>query len=175
MNLLRGLLDRLVLVIGVLAGGCVPGFIVQYRQLVGERLDQVQQGLLPFQTVANRYYGGATGALAKHYLGSPDTGLQAQGRTMQDMLDSLARLQGMMEGLAGSVWHQIGYLAGHFDRDIGAAAWQGHLPAFSLDPASLAAAAVVGIACWLLFNGVWLGLSRLADFIVARFFAPARR
>ena len=41
--MLRGLLDRLVLLAGTVAGGCVPGFIQQYRQRVGGRLDQVRE------------------------------------------------------------------------------------------------------------------------------------
>jgi hypothetical protein len=41
MSMIRGLLDRLVLIGGVLVGGCVPGFITQYHQRVGGRLDQV--------------------------------------------------------------------------------------------------------------------------------------
>jgi hypothetical protein len=90
------------------------------------------------------------------------------------MLDSLAHLQAMMAGLAGSAWHQIAYLVGHFDREIGAATWQDYLPSFNLDPAGLMVAGAFGVACWLLFAGVWLGISRLADFIAIRFLSPRR-
>jgi phytoene dehydrogenase-like protein len=174
MNLVRGLLDRLVLLAGVLVGGCVPGFITQYVQRVGGRLDQVRQDLLPFQEIARRYHGGDMHALVTHHLASPDKSFQAEGRAIEDMMDSLARLQGMMEGLMGSVWHQIGYLAGHFDREIGAATWQNYLPSFNLDPASLVVAGTFGVVCWLLFMGIWSGVSWLADLVVARYLRSTR-
>lgn len=176
MSLLRSLLDRLVLIGGVLAGGCVPGFITQYRQRVGGRLDQVKLDLAPFQEVARRFHGGDLNELVKHHLASPDRSFNAEGQAVQHMLDSLVRLQGMMDGLAGSIWHQIGYLAGHFDREIGTATWRDFLPSFNLDPASLMVAGAFGAACWLIFIGAWSGISRLGDLIVASLFArPSRR
>ncbi len=174
MTLLRGLLDRLVLVVGVLVGGCVPGFIAQYQQRVGGRLDQVGQDLLPFQEIARRYHGGDINALVTHHLASPDKSFQAEGHAIQDMLDSLAYLQAMVEGLAGSAWHQIAYLAGHFDREIGVATWQSYVPSFNLDLASLMVAGAFGLGCWLLFAALWYGVSRLADLIVLRVFKPSR-
>jgi phytoene dehydrogenase-like protein len=174
MSLVRGLFDRLVLIAGVLVGGCVPGFIAQYQQRVGGRLDQVRQDLLPFEEIARRYHGGDINALVKHHLASADQSFQAEGSAIQTMLDSLARLTDMMNGLAGSAWHQMAYLAGHFDREIGLATWQSYVPSFSLDPAALMVAGVFGVVCWLLFMGVWFGASKLADLIVIRFFKPSR-
>jgi hypothetical protein len=174
MNLIRGLLDRMVLVAGVLAGGCVPGFIVQYRQRVGGRLDQVTQDLLPFQEIARRYHGGDIQALVKHHLASTDQSFLAEGQAIQDMLDSMATLQTMMDGLQGSVLRQIGYLVGHFDRGIGAATWHSYLPSFNLDPSGLLVAGVIGVACWLIFAGAWFGTARLANLIAMRFFQPSR-
>ena len=174
MGLIRGVFDRLVLIAGVLAGGCIPGFIAQYQQRVGGRLGQVRQDLLPFQEIAHRYHSGDIQALVSHHLASPDQSFQAEGHAIQDMLDSLARLQAMVDGLAGSAWHQIAYLAGHFDRGIGMATWQSYVPSFNLDPAGLVVAGVVGVACWLLFTGIWFGISRLADVIAIRVFRQSR-
>jgi phytoene dehydrogenase-like protein len=173
-NLLRGLLDRVVLIAGVLVGGCVPGFITQYQQRVGGRLDQVKQDLLPFQEIARRYHGGEIDALVKHHLASPDPSFKAEGGAIAAMLDSFTRLQAMMDGLAGSVWRQMGYLLRHFDREIGTATWQNFLPSFNLDPASLMVAGAFGVGCWILFIGVWSGISWLADLIVVRFFHSRR-
>jgi Protein of unknown function (DUF2937) len=174
MSLVRGLFDRLILVAGVLVGGCVPGFIAQYVQRVGGMLDQVKQDLLPFREVAQRYHGGDLHALVTHHLASPDRSFQDEGKAIENMLDSLARLQGMVDGLAGSVWHQIGYLLAHFDRAIGGATWHSYVPSFNLDPESLMVAGAFGVACWLLFVGLWLGISRLADLIVLRVFGARR-
>jgi phytoene dehydrogenase-like protein len=174
MSLFRGLLDRLVLIGGVLVGGCVPGYITQYHQRVGGRLDQVKIDLTPFQEVARRFHGGDLGALVKHHLASPDRSFNAEGQAVQGMMDSLARLQAMMDGLTGSVWHQMSYLLRHFDHEIGAATWREFLPSFNLDPASLMVAGAFGVACWLIFLAVWSGISRLADLLVARFARPSR-
>lgn len=174
MSLVRGLLDRLVLIAGVLVGGCIPGFMAQYQQRVGGRLDQVIQDLLPFQEIARRYHGGDMHALVTHHLASPDQSFQAEGHAIEGMLESLTHLQAMMDGLAGSAWHQIAYLVGHFDREIGMATWQNYVPSFNLDPAGLMVAGVFGVACWLLFAGAWYGSSRLADLIVIRFFHSSR-
>jgi hypothetical protein len=168
MSLVRGLLDRLTLVAGVIIGGCVPGFISQYVQRVGGMLDQVKQDLLPFQNVARQYFGGDMNALVQHHLANADKSFQAEGQAIENMLDSLARLQGMVDGLTGSVWRQIGYLLAHFDRAIGGATWQSYVPSFNLDSESLMVAGAFGVACWLLFVAVWLGTSRLADLIVVR-------
>lgn len=174
MSLFRGLFDRLVLIGGVLAGGCVPGFITQYHQRVGGRLDQVKIDLAPFQQVANRFHGGELDALVKHHLASPDQSFHAEGQAVQAMVDNLVRLQAMADGLSGSVWKQIGFLARHYDRDIGAATWQDFLPSFNLDPASLMVAGAFGVVCWLVFLGLWRGVSWLGDLLVAKFAPPSR-
>lgn len=174
MSLVRGLFDRLVLVAGVLVGGCIPGFIWQYRQRVGGHLDQVTQDLLPFQEIARRYHGGDIQALVTHHLASPDPSFQAEGHAIQDMLDSFARLQAMMEALTGSVWQQVTFLMTHFDREIGTATWQQYVPSFSFDLPSLVVAGIFGVACWLVFAALWLGVSKIADQIVLRVFRPTR-
>ena len=106
-NLVRGLIDRAVLVAGTVAGGCVPGFIVQYRQRVGGRLDQVVMDLAPFRAIAERFHGGSLDALIQHHLVSPDATFRAEGAAIQAMVDSELRLRGMMEALQGDVWHQL--------------------------------------------------------------------
>jgi hypothetical protein len=152
---LRGLLDRLVLIAGTIAGGCIPGFIQQYRQRVGGRLDQVQVDLAPFQEIARRYHGGDMDAMVRHHLASTDPTFHAEGQALQAMLASLARLQSMAEGLAGSIWQQVGFLVRHYDREIGAATWRDHVPTFSLDAGGILIALGVGVACWLVFHLLW--------------------
>jgi hypothetical protein len=153
---LRGLLDRLVLIAGTIVGGCIPGFIQQYRQRVGGRLDQVQVDLAPFQEIARRYHGGDMDAMVRHHLASTDPTFHAEGQALQAMLTSLARLQSMAEGLAGSIWQQVGFLVRHYDRGIGAATWRDHVPTFSLDAGSILIALGVGVACWLVFHLLWV-------------------
>jgi hypothetical protein len=174
--LLRGLLDRLVLLAGTIAGGCVPGFIQQYRQRVGGRLDQVQLDLAPFRQIAERFHDGDMNRLVQHHLASTDPSFHAEGQALQAMLDSFARLSAMAEGLSGSLWAQIGYLLRHFDADIGAATWRDHVPVFSMNPDGLVVACTIGVALWLLFLLLWRAGRWLADAVRhARASPPAYR
>jgi len=160
-TLIRGLLDRVVLVAGTVAGGCVPGFIVQYRQRVGGRLDQVIQDLAPFREIAERFHGGSLEALIRHHLISPDPTFRAEGAAVQAMLDAQLRLQGMMEALQGGVWHQLQYLVMHPDRDLLQATWSAHVPVFALDAQGILMALVIGVTLWLVFLLLWAGLGAL--------------
>ena len=54
MSLIRGLVDRVLLICAVVAGGLVPGFISQYRQRLGGMLDQARLDLAPWQRIADQ-------------------------------------------------------------------------------------------------------------------------
>jgi Protein of unknown function (DUF2937) len=161
LTLVRGLLDRAVLVVGTVAGGCVPGFIVQYRQRVGGRLDQVIQDLAPFRDIARRLYDGSIDALIRHHLASPDRTFNAEGAAIQAMVNSELRLRGMMESLQGGVWHQLQYLLAHPDHELLQATWSSYVPAFTLDGQGILMAVVIGVSLWLIFLLIWKGLSVL--------------
>jgi hypothetical protein len=162
-RLLGGLLDRVVLVAGTVAGGCLPGFVVQYRQRVGGRLDQVHIDLQPFRDIAARFHGGSLDALIQHHLKSVDQTFHAEGDAIQAMVNSESRLQAMFDALQGSVFDQLWYLTRHLDGDIARATWDSFIPAFNLEASSIAVALVIGVALWLLFVGLWRGVVRLAS------------
>ena len=61
MTFLGGIADRIVLLGGTLAGGCVPGFVAQYRERVGGRLDQVLADMLKTFAQSYRAHLGAAG------------------------------------------------------------------------------------------------------------------
>jgi hypothetical protein len=157
----KGLLDRAVLVMGTVAGGCVPGFIVQYRQRVGGRLDQVLEDLAPFRAIADRFHGGSIDALIQHHLASADQTFHAEGAAIQAMVDAEARLRGMMEALQGGVWQQLLYLMRHPDGSLLQATWSDHVPAFTLDAQGMLMAIVIGLLLWLLFLLIWKGLGAM--------------
>jgi hypothetical protein len=172
---LRGVLDRIVLLAGTIAGGCLPGFIQQYRQRVGGRLDQIQLDLAPFEQIARRYHDGDLNRLVRHHLGSSDPSFHAEGQALQGMLESLHRLQAMAEGLTGTVWQQIAYLLGHYDADIGAATWRDHVPTFSLDPDGLTVAFTVGLVLWVAFLLLWQAGAWVVDTLSVRRMAASHR
>ena len=158
---LRGVVDRIVLVAAILAAGCLPSFIAQYRQRLGGRLDQVLRDLAPFQEIANRNHGGDLRKLIDYHLKSTDATFHDEGNAIQAMVDAMERLRAAAEALNTDIWHQVGYLAGHGEADVARATWDAFVPAFSLTADYAIFALAVGVAIWLAFLGTWLGLARL--------------
>jgi hypothetical protein len=165
MSAVRGLLDRLILVLGVVAAGCVPSFIAQYRQRLGGRLDQVLQDLAPFQEIANRSYGGKLGALIEHHLASSDATFHQEGAAIQAMADAAARLRAGVEALNADLLHQLAYLATQLDPAIARSTWEVFAPSFTLTAESIAFSAILGIAIWLAFLAAWLACARTARLV----------
>jgi hypothetical protein len=158
-----GLLDRAVLLVGTALGACVPGFVVQYRQRVGGRLDQVELDLTPFREIANRLHGGSLDELIRHHLQSSDSTFHAEGQAIQAMVNAEASLRATMEALQGSVLQQLLYLIPHHDRGIMRATWDSWVPSINLEASSIVVALLLGVLLWLLFLALWHGLARLME------------
>ena len=152
-----GLLDRAVLLVGTTLGACVPGFVVQYRQRVGGRLDQVELDLTPFREIARQQHGGSLDALIQHHLQSSDSTFHAEGSAIQAMVDAEASLRAMMDALQGSVLHQLAWLIPHYDRGIARATWHSWVPSINLEASSILVALLIGVTLWLVFLGLWHG------------------
>ena len=161
MFLLRGLLDRILLVAAIFAAACLPSFIAQYRQRLGGRLDQVLRDLAPFQEIANRNHGGDIRKLIQHHLASTDRTFHDEGSAIQAMVDAAARLKASVQALSGDLMHQLGYLATNLDYDTARATWDTFVPGFSFTPEYAIFAIVVGMAIWLAFVLAWLAVGRL--------------
>jgi hypothetical protein len=155
MFLLRGLLDRLLLVSMAVAGGLLPGFITQYRQRLGGRLDQAQLDLGEWQKIADRFFQGDLGKLAQNHLDSSDPVIQAEGHLVRSLMDTVQGLQSAVDALQGTLWHQIPYLALHTDRSVALATLDGWTPTFSLAPDGLIFAAAFAAIVWLAFQSLW--------------------
>jgi hypothetical protein len=150
---IAGVLDRLVLLTAVVAAACVPSFIVQYRQRLGGRLDQVLADLAPFQAIANRNFGGDLGALIRHHLASADPTFHAEGAALQGMVSAAARLRSAAQALNTDLIHQCVYLARHADPQLVSATWHVYQPGFTLTLQGAAFALVLGGLIWLLLLG----------------------
>jgi Protein of unknown function (DUF2937) len=161
MSLLRGLLDRLLLAGAVIAGGLVPGFIAQYRQRLGGRLDQARLDLAPWRQLAQQYYQGDMGRLISHHLESSDPAIRAEGGIIRTLLASVEQLQSAMAELQGSLFRQAGYLALHADPAIVRATLHDWVPTFALNAAGIVFALVFAVAVWLVFLGLWQALAWL--------------
>jgi len=168
MDLIRGILDRIILVIGVVAAGCIPSFIAQYRQRVGGRLDQVLQDIAPFQAIANQFHHGSLQELINYHLASADQTFHDEGAALQGMVDSADQLRQALLALNTDLFHQLVYMLTKADPLIARATWEIFSPAFNLTPQSVVFALVVGVAFWLLFLAIWVLIARLSRILLAK-------
>lgn len=168
MNFVRGILDRIVLVAGIVAAGCVPSFIAQYRQRVGGQLDQVLRDIAPFQEIANQFHHGSLEELVRYHLASPDATFHSEGAAIQGMISSAEQLRRVLEALNTDLFHQLVYLLGKIDPLTARATWDVFSPSFDLTAQSIIFAFIVGMAIWLAFFAVWYIFSRLINIVAAR-------
>ena len=168
MDLIRGFLDRIILVIGVVAAGCIPSFIAQYRQRIGGQLDQVLQDIAPFQAIANQFHHGSLQELIQYHLASADATFHDEGTAIQAMVDSAEQLRQALEALNTDLFHQLVYLLTKADPLIARATWEIFSPSFNLTSESVVFALVVGFVIWLVFLAVWMLIDRLTRILLAR-------
>lgn len=162
MRIVRGILDRLVLLAAVFAAACVPSFIAQYRQRLGGRLDQARDDLAPFQALANRQFGGSLTKLVDHHLASRDTTFHQEGLAIQAMIDAVARLRDALQALDADLVHQCLYLLRHPDYGLLESTWSAFQPGFTLTMQGVLFSLGLGLILWLLFLGIWQGAIALA-------------
>lgn len=169
MDFIRGIFDRIVLVAGTVAAGCIPSFIAQYRQRVGGRLDQVLKDIEPFQQIANLYHHGSLKELIQHHLNSPDTTFHDEGAALQAMVSSAEQLRRALQALNTDLFHQMSYLlTGGMDPSIAQSTWEIYSPSFNLTVESIVFASIVGILIWLVFLSVWYVFAWFINIITAR-------
>lgn len=155
MSLIRGLIDRLLLVCAIVAGGLVPGFISQYRQRLGGRLDQARLDLAPWQKIADQYYHGDLGKLIQYHLASRDATFHAEGGAIQALVTSVQHLQSEAVALHGSLFQQVAYLSLHADSDLLRATLSDWVPTFGLSGEAIVFALVFAVCVWLIFQTSW--------------------
>lgn len=162
MRVVRGILDRLILLAAVLIAACVPSFIAQYRQRLGGRLDQVSADLAPFQAIANHDFGGSLSKLIDYHLASQDATFHREGMALQSMVDAATRLRGALQALNTDLVHQCLYLVGHPDYDLLRSTWSAYQPGFTLTVQGALFALGLGLIAWLVFLGAWHGTAAVA-------------
>lgn len=169
MTFIRGIFDRIVLVAGIVAAGCIPSFISQYRQRVGGRLDQVLKDIEPFQQIANLYHNGSLKELIQHHLNSTDTTFHDEGAALQAMVSSAEQLRRALQSLNTDVFHQLSYLlTGGMDPLIAQSTWEIYSPSFNLTVESVVFGSIVGVLIWLVFLSVWYVFARFINILTAR-------
>jgi len=155
MSTVRGLIDRLLLICAVVTGGLVPGFVAQYRQRLGGRLEQARLDLAPWQKIANLFFGGSLRKLIQFHLASRVPPFHAEGTAIRALVLNVRRLQHEVAALHGSLYHQVLYLVLHLDPGMVRATLSDWEPTFGLTRQALLFAALFAAAVWLLFQGTW--------------------
>lgn len=169
MDFIRGILDRIVLLAGTVAAGCIPSFIAQYRQRVGGRLDQVLKDLEPFQQIANQYHQGSLKELIQHHLNSSDRTFHDEGAAVQAMVSSSEQLRRALQALDTDLFHQMTYLlTGGLDPLIARAAWEIYTPSFNITFESVVFASIVGVLIWMVFLSIWYAVIWIKNVLTAR-------
>lgn len=171
--ILRGLLDRLLLVISVVAGGLVPGFIAQYRQRLGGRLDQARLDLEPWQKLADQFYHGDIDKLIQYHLSSPDPTFHSEGGVIRGLVASVHQLQSAVDALHTSLVQQVAYLAVHADPSLTRATFSDWVPTFALSGEGLLFAVAFALAVWLIFHALWWLLTLVTGLLFGRPYAGA--
>jgi hypothetical protein len=172
MFLVRGLLDRVLLICVFVAGGLIPGFIAQYRQRLGGRLDQAQLDLAPWQRLADQYYGGSLDKLIQYHLDSADPKFHAEGAVIRALTDSVQQLEAAVAAMHGSLLKQFSYLSLHGDPQLARATLHDWVPTFALSAEGLLFALGCAAVVWLLFQVLWWLGARLVDALRGRRGAP---
>ena len=155
MSYVRGLIDRLLLICAVVAGGLVPGFISQYRQRLGGRLDQARLDLAPWQKIADQYFHGDLAQLIQYHLASKDPTFHAEGGAIGSLVASVRHLQIEVAALHGSLFQQAAYLALHADPAIARATLGDWVPTFGLSADGILFALLFAFALWVAFQVIW--------------------
>ncbi len=160
MPIVRGLLDRVILVCAAVAGGLIPGFIAQYRQRLGGHLDQARLDLAPWQKLADQFYQGDLEKLIQYHLSSADATFHSEGAIIRSLVTTVQQLQAAVDAMHGSLASQAMYLAVHADPALAHATFADWVPAFALSGEGLVFAGVFAAIVWLSFHAVWWLIAR---------------
>ena len=163
MPLIRGLIDRAILVGGALCSGTAPSFIVQYRQRVGGHLEQVSRSLSPWRDIADKLHEGSLDALVQHHLNSTDPTFHAEGAAIQAMINDERALRLAVDSLSGDLQQQLWYIVWQSDAEILKATWAEYQPSFAFSFESLVLAVVSGILLSASFVVLWTIVARIAS------------
>jgi hypothetical protein len=145
----------LFLVGAAVAGGLVPGFVTQYRQRLGGRLDQARLDLESWQKIADQYYHGDLQRLIQYHLSSTDPTFHSEGQIISDLVATVQQLEAAVNALNGDLVQQLSYLTLHVDSGLARATLKDWVPTFSLSPEGIVVALVFALLIWLLFHALW--------------------
>jgi hypothetical protein len=158
----------MLLIFTVVAGGLVPGFIAQYRQRLGGRLDQARLDLEPWQKLAEQYHHGDLQQLIRYHLDSTDPTFHREGAIIQSLAASVQQLQSAVEALHTGLFRQVAYLALHADPELTRATYSDWVPTFALSAEGIVFACLFALLVWLAFHALWWLFARGGELLLQR-------
>ena len=163
--MIRGILYILIFAAGFVAGGLFPSFSAQYHQRLQAQYDQVSIDLAPFEAIADRFHGGSMEALVEHHLNSTDPTFYAEGKAIQLMIDSKARLAESQAAAEAPYVDQAVWLYRNRDEAIVQRTWESFQPAMVTSENavtfSLTIATAVLLVAWIVSALLSAGFRRL--------------
>lgn len=156
MNIIKGLLDRIIFAIGVLLFMQVPHFIDQYEQRLGGYYQAQVKNLAQYQQIANQQHQGNLSALIDEFESSSKRSVQQTGNHVREMNEQTEQLKKDVTVLASdSFVKKFSHIVTTLKVDIARAVMQTYKPAFPLSVEGLMCGLLGGVVLSLLFNALF--------------------
>lgn len=112
---MRGILQHYLTVLvacaALLLGLQAPNLADQYQKRVDAHLREVTANLLPFQAIADKYFGGDLDKLIVLHRNSSELPFQEEGAAIEQMVQRKQRFEAELAAMTGSlparVWHVL--------------------------------------------------------------------
>ena len=108
----------IVACISLLIGLQVPNFVDQYQKRVDAHLREVTVNLLPFQEIANKYFGGDMNKLIELHRNSGVKPFQEEGTAIEKMVQRKLRFEADLAALKTSLPMKALHVLLHGDQEI---------------------------------------------------------
>lgn len=162
MHIIKGLIDRIFFVLGVLLFMQLPNFIDHYEQRLGGYYQAQVQHLQRYQDIADQQYNGQLDALIKAYESQSERSIQLTGQAVHELKSQVIVLENDMRELdVSALTARLAHMVTAFKPDIAQAVLNSYTPALLLSTQALVCGFVGGIALSLLFNLVIAFCKRL--------------
>lgn len=140
----KSIIDKIFFAIGLFFGSQIPNFIIQYRQRIGGRLDEVTENLKQFQLIAEKFHYGSIENLIQKHLLSNDPTFSQEGILISKLVERKNYLLESYNLLNTNLINQIKYLVLNFDPEIASATWSIYKPGLSLTVEAVICAFIAG-------------------------------
>jgi hypothetical protein len=169
MDTLYRYLMIIVACISLLIGLQIPNLVDQYQKRVDAHLREVSVNLLPFQDIANKYFGGDMNKLIELHRNSTEKPFQEEGLAIEKMVARKLRFESDLAALNTSLPMKALHMLLHGDKELRDEALGQYTYAVPLNQDALIFGACAALAILLLVE-LLLALLRLAG---RKLFSPS--